>query len=883
VSRILAIAWGIVAVVSTGAATAQEPADESEGAAAEPVVIPPELIDYVQAEYPTEAFAAGLEAVVVAEIDIDENGLVTAVRIVETAGSGFDEAAAAAMAAFVFAPATRDGEPIPSRVVYRYTFFIEEQAEQTEVEPLPAALSGQVTDLNGLAIAEATVALVTLEAADDAKAPDAGGADEPAGPIAVADAEGRFALPDLAAGSYQVDVVAAGYKPFSTTEQLGEGEELEVIYRLETETALYETVVRGRRPPREVTRREVTRREITRIPGTGGDALRSIQNLPGMARAPIISGALIVRGSSPGDSSVYFDSIPMPLLYHFGGLTSVINSDLLERIDFYPGNYSVRYGRATGGIVDVYPRQPKTDRFHAYVDADIWDIGALVETPIGDSWSVAAAARRSYIDGILNAVLPDDGGFAFTTAPRYWDYQVIADYHPDQRDNLRLFVYGSDDEMVFVLGDELGDNPNLGGGVDVGLAFHKLQARWQHRFSKEVSNQINFGCGYQHNHGTLGEYIEFRQRDVPLHLRDELVLDPGRIFILRAGLDGVVGWTDFRFRAPEDFPQEGEQFDPLGANTGYVEEDDSLWYYRPGLYTELELTAIPRTRLIMGLRADYIARLQQVDLDPRFVARYRLFEGTTLKGGIGLFHQSPDGAMTNDEYGNPDLESITAIHYGLGVEQQIIENVEAGLEGFYKDVGNLPVTTDAMVERDGELVPERYRSNGVGRIYGLELLLKHYPTDRFFGWIAYTLMKSERIDRPGEQPRPFDFDQTHILTLVASAVIGHGWEAGVRFRLSSGNPVTPVIGSIYDADSDIYWPVYGETNSDRLPMFHQLDVRVDKNFLIANTIKAAIYVDVQNVYNHKNPETYRYNYDFSKRVYFYGLPILPSVGIKLEY
>jgi TonB family protein len=488
--RPIAIAGvALIALVSESVLAQQAEADAG-AETDEPVVTPPELVEYVQADYPPEAFAEGLEAVVVAELDIDENGLVSGVTVTEPAGQGFDEAAEAAMLAFVFAPATSDGEPIPSRVVYRYTFFIEERIEEEEAAPLPAELTGQVTDLNGLPVPEATVALVPLDVEAVEEPADAGPEDADApGLIAVADAEGAFELLELAAGSYQVDVVAAGYKPFTTTEELEEGEELEVIYRLETESALYETVVRGRRPPREVTRREVTRREITRIPGTGGDALRSIQNLPGMARAPVISGALIVRGSSPSDSAVYFDSIPMPLLYHFGGLTSVVNSDLLERIDFYPGNYSVRYGRATGGIVDVYPRQPKTDRFHAYVDADIWDVGALVETPIGEDWSVAAAARRSYIDGILNAVLPEDGGFEFTTAPRYWDYQAIADYHPDQRDNLRLFLYGSDDKLVFVFGDELADNPNLGGGVNVGLSFHQLQGRWLHRFSKHVSNQ----------------------------------------------------------------------------------------------------------------------------------------------------------------------------------------------------------------------------------------------------------------------------------------------------------------------------------------------------------------------------------------------------------
>jgi len=204
------------------------------------------------------------------------------------------------------------------------------------------------------------------------------------------------------------------------------------------------------------------------------------------------------------------------------------------------------------------------------------------------------------------------------------------------------------------------------------------------------------------------------------------------------------------------------------------------------------------------------------------------------------------------------------------------------VEGFYKDIFDLVVNSDEVIEKNGEMVPERYNNEGMGHVYGLEFLLKHQPTERFFGWVSYTIMKSSRIDHPGEDARLFDYDQTHILTVVASALLGRGWEAGIRFRLVSGNPETPIIGSAYDSDSDIYFPVYGEANSARLPTFHQLDVRIDKNWKW-KYLKLAVYIDVQNVYNQKNAEGHQYNYDHTQRQYFNGLPILPSFGIKLEY
>ncbi len=857
---------------------------ENEEEAA-PVLKAPVLFEYIQAEYPKVAAEKGIEGSVTAKLDIDENGLVVGVTITEPGGHGFDEAAESAMYQFIFEPATRDDEPIASQVLYRYTFFLEEQPIDPEDEPPPTAnLGGHIKDMDDNAIEGATVVITpvfsqieTDEIAVDATIPGNVVPD----PV-ITDTEGKFDFIGLVPGSYQVDVVAAGMKPFTSVEDLVDGEIREVTYRLEAEEAMYETVVRGKRPPREVTRREVTRREIVRIPGTGGDALRSVQNLPGMARAPMMSGALIVRGSSPQDSRYFFDQMPVPLLYHFGGLTSIINSDLLESIDFFPGNYGVRYGGATGGIVEVYPRAPKTDRFHAYIDADIWDIGALLETPLSDCWSIAVSARRSYIDGILNAVLPEDGGLEFTVAPRYYDYQLVANYHPKPSDELQLFFFGSDDKLVMLFGEDVAENPNFVGGASFSVYFHQGQARWTHKFNKSVNNKLNISTGYIGGASSFGGLFKFENSAVPFYLRDEFTIDPGGWLAFRTGIDSEFWWAKWEVAAPAMIPAEGDELDPLTVDQQIVTTDGETTFYRLGWYGELEFRPVDGLRLIPGVRMDYHDYIEKFGFDPRFVARYEIIDGTVLKGGVGLFHQRPQDYEADENFGNPDLELIRAIHYSLGVEQRLFENIEVGVEGFYKDLNNLVVSTDETIMVDNEEVPLRYNNDGTGQVYGLEFLLKHRPTDHFFGWISYTLMKSARIDHPGEEERLFDYDQTHILTIVASAVLGRGWEAGIRFRLVTGNPDTPIIDSYYNVDSDIYIPVYGRTNSTRLPTFHQLDVRVDKNWQWEH-LKLAVYIDVQNVYNQKNPEGYEYNYDYTQRQYFNGLPVLPSFGIKIEY
>jgi hypothetical protein len=223
--------------------------------------------------------------------------------------------------------------------------------------------------------------------------------------------------------------------------------------------------------------------------------------------------------------------------------------------------------------------------------------------------------------------------------------------------------------------------------------------------------------------------------------------------------------------------------------------------------------------------------------------------------------------------GNPELEPYWAIHYSLGVEQRIGKPLKLGLEGFYKSIENRVVGTPTGG-------PPVFVNDGVGRIYGAEVSGEFTPEEGTFGYLGYTLSKSERRDLDGEW-RPFDQDQTHILTAAAGHDLGAGWNVGARFRLVTGNPSTPVTGSVYDARNGVYVPIYGAVNSERDPTFHQLDVRVEKKFRIGSG-SIAVYLDLQNAYNSTNQEGVRYSYDYRQKETLSGLPILPNFGVRGE-
>src|SRR5699024_6474190 len=155
-----------------------------------------------------------------------------------------------------------------------------------------------------------------------------------------------------------------------------------------------------------------------------------------------------------------------------------------------------------------------------------------------------------------------------------------------------------------------------------------------------------------------------------------------------------------------------------------------------------------------------------------------------------------------------------AIHYALGAEWRAdslgMEYLEIDSTLFYRDNFDLVNTTSKeRIDEEGNRQPLVYENKGKGRAYGLELLLRHHPQNNFFGWLAYTLSRSERLDRKTNKWTLFNQDQTHILPLVAGYNLPWNIDLSARFRVVTGNPSTPVVGSVLDIDADMYRPIYG--------------------------------------------------------------------------
>jgi TonB family protein len=761
-------------------------------------------------EYPPEEKARGASATVALMLDIDDEGRVGRAVVTSSGGAAFDAAAMQAASRLRFAPATRAGRPIRSKIPFQFAFAL----APPETAPARAAKANEA---------------------------------------------GATSAPDLGGGEAARDVTAAAEDPRENE-------------------AFVDIRVQGERAPRETTKRVLDRAEIATMPGTNGDALHAVENLPGVARTSGISSNLVVRGSAPQDTGVFADGIWLVNAFHFGGITSVVPTEVLERLDFYPGNFSPEYGRQMGGIIDLGFRSPRKDRFGGLVQFDLLDGRVLAEAPLGPSTRFLVAGRRSWVDAWLGSALRSAGA-GVTTAPVYYDYQAMIEQDLSSSTTARLLVFGADDRFALDIGSPSASDPGLGGKVAQSETFLRLQARLDSRLSERTRfiNMVSVGTNGVH-FGLANNTVDglYKVIDSRSDLRTQL----SRAVTAVAGVALLAGHYDVSLNVPGR-PSDGEVAGPVFTAPKYaLAGSGMLW--RPGAYAMLELTPAPCLKVVPGLRVDYSNESGQVTADPRVTARLDIAPSprrTTLKGGMGAFHQPPQPFEAIAPFGSPSVKNNLAVHYSLGVEQQLSSEVEVSLEGFYKDLRHLVVaraaTTSAEAGTD-------FVNTGQGRTFGSELLLRWKPGGRFSGFVAYTMSRSERRLDETKSFSIFEFDQTHILNALGSYKLGRGWSVGARFRYVTGNPYTPFVGAVADLDAGTYTPVSSpHTNSARVAPFHSLDLRIDKTWTFSSFSLTA-YLDIRNAYNRQNPEAMTYNYNYSQAQTLAGLPFLPILGVRGE-
>lgn len=313
--------------------------------------------------------------------------------------------------------------------------------------------------------------------------------------------------------------------------------------------------------------------------------------------------------------------------------------------------------------------------------------------------------------------------------------------------------------------------------------------------------------------------------------------------------------------------------------------------------------------------SNYNSDMKQLwkQFSPRLSASYNLTDQWSLSANAGLYYQLPPytsmGYKDNDgAYVNKQLKYMQVGETALGVDWHLQDRFMVSVEGFFKRYGQIPysLTDDIPLLCKGNdygvVGNEALTSTAQGRAYGVETMFRWQVPGRFNVVSSFTLFKSEYRNGQNDAYIPSAWDNRFILNLSGTYNLPRRWSIGGKLSYIGGSPYTPYdedkssLVEAWDAKGQPYYD-YSRYNTERLPSFAQLDVRVDKSFYFRRCM-LGLYLDIQNITGNKlkqpdvimstgvieNPSAptseQRYKMKYLKQE---SGTLLPTLGVTLEF
>ncbi len=612
-------------------------------------------------------------------------------------------------------------------------------------------------------------------------------------------------------------------------------------------------------------------KEIESNPGSNRDISRVIQSFPGVGSTPAFRNDVIIRGGGPSENRFFLDGVEIPVLNHFstqgssGGPVGIINADFIKSVDFYSGSFPANRYNALSGILDFKLKEGNKEKINYQAALGASEASFTIDGPMGDKSSYIFSVRRSYLQLLFSALkLP--------FLPTFNDYQFKLKTNFDKRNQLTIISLGSLDH--FALNTDI-KNPDA--SQEYILSQVPVNNQWSY----------TFGSVYKHFFDK-GFHTFVLSRNM---LNNEFYKYPDNNESLQRSFDYNSTEEENKARYDLTFRDKGIKYN-FGANMEYAEYYNStdqqlflndtlinfkytstLDLIKYGLSAQASKTILD-SRLMVSLGArldgnnynDKMANLLN-QISPRLSFSYTLTDKTLLNLGAGRYFQHPSYTTLgyrnnyNQLVNSSSSEYIGANHYNLGLEQRVSKAMIMSIEGFYKDYFQYPIDvfTGASLANQGAQYSSvagatEVEFSGTGQAVGFEVL-NRIKYKKMTAIASYTYVRSQFTDIKGDLI-PSSWDSKHLLTITGSSELKNNWRIGFKWRFVGGLPYTPYdLGTsaniqAWDAIGQPYLD-YSKLNGERFNSFHQLDIRIDKNFFL-KTWALMLYVDIQNAYNFKN-------------------------------
>lgn len=735
------------------------------------------------------------------------------------------------------------------------------------------------------------------------------------------DAEGYFESEVPALGEYTFRILRATGMQEIKKSVSADGEMIN-IYTDKVQAPKGSIQVEGMKEKTILSRYKVRYDEIKRMPGTFGEALNAIQTLPGIFAPPFFGGGqpggIVIRGNSPNANTILYDDLPILYAYHFDAINSVIHNDLIKTIDIYTGAYPANYANATGGVIEI----ESTDTVKKTTASSSISLllgQAMFQTPLFNGKGyIAAGGKVGYLDKTIGqtGLIPDG-----IRLPQYTSSNVKFVYNFNPQHSISFTSLTAQDSFVLNAPTKSVNDPTqapleavAGLNVAAGQGFRTMGLRYIWTPGSKFNNRITL-INYDPFNKTLVKFgsieADFIARAPYTGIRQDLNWDASNFLRIDFGTEvrafsyNVSGFSVAQ-KDPNNLSPNPYRTDNPDFEKREITQKTSFGY--GNAYSTLHFK-FGNFKFEPGARYDYVDYSKQGVFGPRGLLSYKfdnIGRGMTLFFGGGDYFRFPFfSQQISQESGNPNVRFEKARKYGGGIEQQITDEYSVKGELFKQEFSNL-IVDDTFISQPYGLNPDKsqwlskpivtnralnYSNRGDGWSHGFELFLKksNKPGSKdWFGWVSYTWSQSFRNDNrlvllgdeknrlltsdeqrlraqfPNSKETIYEFDVTHLLSVVYGWRINEQYQVGGRWFYRTAFPYTPVIGDDGGQFTNpsngipIFNPKYSDNpysadyvNSRREKPYHRLDIRIDR-FLNYEWGYMNLYFEVLNVYAREN-------------------------------
>ncbi len=767
---------------------------------------------------------------------------------------------------------------------------------------------------------------------------------------AAANAEGRFRIVNIPVGSYTVRVMMMGYKAQARA-NVHVVPQRETVINMALEPTVLEveglTVTAGffeRAKDAVVSTRTIDIEEIRSDPVGAYDIFRMMQALPSVASDADQSNEIIIRGGHPGENLFIMDHLEIPYPNHYsnqglgGGPVTMVNTAFIDRIDFYAGAFSARYGDKLSSVMDVTLREGRRNRHLAEFDLSMAGIGLLVEGPLTQRGSYLASLSRSFLDLVIRQT-------GLTAVPQYWTAQAKAAYDLDHRRKLMFNFLGGIDAIV-IEGEGTpqtrgAENVNYGSNqYTLGLTYKDLFSQNGYLITSLSQSRTRFDIDVYKILENDEDDNYFNKDDIEIEttlkgdwsykLSPRLELNSG-LNLKHVALDYhdryagepliFYGYAADSQATPDTVLWEYFKDNILNNHGAVVVPLDTLddgdpWrrasrigFLKTGLYGQVRWQPQARLALALGGRIEHMGFTGAANFSPRLSMSYSLTDKLKINASAGRHYQSPyydqlySGGIKADS-----LKNFYADQGVLGLEYLLREDIRATLEIYGKSYGDMVIPLSSTTP-DSSDESNDWVNDGAGYSYGIELFLQKKFTNHWYGTFSYSKSVAEGFDPryPGkDRTYPWDFDFGDMMSLIGGYKIRYmdydwyrrfketfwakafSWipimpadefEMSFRARYVGGRPYTPMV---YNHNVRRWYTYWGqEWNTERFGHYFRFDIMLLQRFYFKKMNLVAFW-DIMNVFNRDNPWDWQYYEDGTKEMVL-QYKTFPIGGVTLEF